>query len=52
MMKADSVDYRARPFLMVGPCSAESEEQILRVAEGLAAAGFDAQATFSDNRSI
>ena len=29
--------YRGRPFLISGPCSAETEEQVIATAKGLAA---------------
>ncbi len=31
----------SRPFLIAGPCSAETEEQVMDVARGLAARGID-----------
>lgn len=35
----DSISASARPLVISGPCSAESREQVLTTAEGLAAAG-------------
>ena len=31
--------YKGRPFLISGPCSAESEEQVIETAKALAATG-------------
>ena len=38
-MSREVFDQQERPFVMAGPCSAESEEQLLELAEGLKARG-------------
>ena len=35
-MKIDNIDIVKKPLLIAGPCSAESEEQVMVVAKALA----------------